>query len=643
MFIRSLSFSEYGIFKQARFDLTTDIDHPIVLVTGNNGAGKTSFLEGMRLALHGRRAFDNPIGEAEYLKTVATKFHAGGESKRAAISLEFDFLDFHTTRRVELERSWTRKRQHVAEDLKVVVDGRSLMIEDAEDFLNSIIPPQVARYFFFDGERIRELADWDAEDESALFGAVGELLGLGVIAQLRTDLTRLSAVETNSKRAIANAEFELAAAEERERQAMIALKTEKSESRKIRGSYERARSEVRRVGALQNDEVEILEREISNLASERRSLLDEAQRAAADILPLLCARTLRKNFGEEIESRKDLEDRSIVIDFLENHATEIKALLITNGLKPPIAKTTVDAIASMARGTLVPVSDVVLPSLSRTDSMWMRRVIEKELPEMQRRNAAIVERLRFLDERLALLEERRRAVPINDPASESALQSLEQRQRALIEHEARLVELDNTLSKAKVELESAQAASKAERFERFRTGRLKVREASIARVLDALPVLSERMKASKEKRFGSYLEDGLKKLWHKKDRLKSVDVSFSEKRIELRDAFGEINKSDLSAGEKQLFAVAFIYALSKLSGKHLPFVIDTPLGRLDQQHRRRFVTDFVPNASHQVILLSTDTEITGSLYRDIRPLLAHHHELATFNGGMTEAVEVVSA
>ena len=72
-------------------------------------------------------------------------------------------------------------------------------------------------------------------------------------------------------------------------------------------------------------------------------------------------------------------------------------------------------------------------------------------------------------------------------------------------------------------------------------------------------------------------------------------------------------------------------------------MIDTPLGRLDQQHRRRFVTDFVPNASHQVILLSTDTEITGSLYRDIRPLLAHHHELATFNGGMTEAVEVVSA
>ena len=643
MFIRTLAFAEYGIFKQARFDLTTDIDHPIVLVTGNNGAGKTSFLEGMRLALHGRRAFDNPISEAEYLRTIATKFHAGGEGNRASIGLEFDYLDFHTTRRVELERSWTRKRQNLTENLRVTVDGRSLMIEDAEDFLNSIIPPQVARYFFFDGERIRELAEWDVDDESALFGAVEELLGLGVIAQLRNDLTRLSAVESSSKRAIANAELELAAAEEQDHEAMLALKSEKSNSRKIRGSYERAKSEVRRVGALRNDELVILEREITDLASERRSLLDEAQRAATDILPLLCARTLRKEFGEEIEARKGLEDREIVIEFLANHAPEIKALLTTNGLKPLNAKATADAIITIARGTLVSVSDVVLPSLSRTDSMWMRRVIEKELPEMQKRNAAMVERLRFLNERLSLLEERRRAVPINDPAGDAALESLGNHQRALIEHEARLADLEGALSEARSKLESARTASKDERLERFRAGRLKVREAAIDRILNALPILSERLQASKEKRFGIYLEDGLRKLWHKKDRLKSVDVSFSEKRIELRDSFGIISKSDLSAGEKQLFAVAFIYALSKLSGKHLPFVIDTPLGRLDQQHRLSFVTDFVPNASHQVILLSTDTEITGSLYNHIRPLLAHHHELATFNGGMTNAVEVASA
>lgn len=643
MFIRELSFSGYGTFESATFDLTTDVDHPVVLVTGNNGAGKTTFLEGMRLALHGRRAFDNPISEAEYLRTMASRFHSAGDSKSAAVGIQFDFIDFHTTRRVELERKWVKRRKNISESLQVTVDGRLLMTEDAEDFLTSIVPPQVARYFFFDAERIQELAEWHPDDESALFHAVEELLGIGVIEQLRADLARLSAAESNPKRVAANVEEEMAKAEHVEIQALLELKTARSDTRKIRAAYERARSQVSRVGVLRNDELEVLERELADFSAERRSLIDEAQRAAGDILPLLCAKTLRRNFGEEISLRKELEDRAIVVDFFEQHSTEFQVSLVSIGVKILTAKTAMNNLISVARGKLKPVSDIVLPNLSRTDAIWMQRVIEKELPEMKSRNAAIIERLRFLNDRLALLEERRHAVPINDPFGEAALQSLEICQRILIQHETKLEELDAAHSEAKVKLASAQAAFKTERLERFRTGRLKVREVAIGRVLDALPKLSMRMQESKEKRFAMYLEDGLSKLWNKKERLKSVDISFSEKRIELLGAYGEINKSDLSAGEKQLFAVAFIYALSRLSGKHLPFIIDTPLGRLDQQHRKRLLTDFVPNASHQVILLSTDTEIVGGLYEGIRPLLAHHHELASFNGGTTEVVQVATA
>lgn len=640
MFIRTLTFADYGVFKKASFDLSTDVDHPVVLITGNNGAGKTSFLEGMRLALHGRRAFDDPVSEAEYQRIISGKFHSGGDKQRSSIGLEFDFLDFNMTRRVSVHRGWSRRGHHIAENLLVDVDGRTLTPEDAEDFLTSIIPPQVARYFFFDAERIRELAEWDAEDESALFTAVEDLLGLGVLTQLRNDLSRLSAAESSSKKDVAGVEFELSEAEIGEHLASLALKSEKSESRKIRSAYERSRVEVRRIGAMRSDELEALEREIVDLTSERRSLIDEARRAATDILPLLCARTLRKRFGDEIALQRDLEDRSIIVAFLEDHEMEVTSLLTQAGLRSTNVKSLFNSLKALARGSLVPVSDIMLPSLSRADSLWMQRVIEKELPDMQRRNKAMVMRLQFLDQRLSFLEERRRSIPVNDPTGDSSLEQLELRQRKLIEHESRLDSLEKALLEAKTRLESAREMAKEKRLERFRSGRLKVREISISRVLTALPILSDRMKASKEARFAAYLEDGLKRLWHKKERLKSVEVSFANKRIDLRDAYGEIKKSDLSAGEKQLFAVAFIYALSKLSGKHLPFVIDTPLGRLDQQHRRRFVTNFIPNASHQVILLSTDTEIVGSLYSDIRPLLAHHHELSSYNGGMTEAVEV---
>lgn len=46
-----------------------------------------------------------------------------------------------------------------------------------------------------------------------------------------------------------------------------------------------------------------------------------------------------------------------------------------------------------------------------------------------------------------------------------------------------------------------------------------------------------------------------------------------------------------------------------MSGKQLPVAIDTPLGRLDSSHRNNLLERYFPTASHQVILLSTDTEI----------------------------------
>ena len=95
---------------------------------------------------------------------------------------------------------------------------------------------------------------------------------------------------------------------------------------------------------------------------------------------------------------------------------------------------------------------------------------------------------------------------------------------------------------------------------------------------------------------------------------------------------GQIPKDALSAGERQIFAISMLWALGKTSGRELPIIIDTPLSRLDRRHREAIITHYVPEGSHQVILLCTDTELTDDLETIIDPHVARRFELGVSEG-----------
>lgn len=96
-----------------------------------------------------------------------------------------------------------------------------------------------------------------------------------------------------------------------------------------------------------------------------------------------------------------------------------------------------------------------------------------------------------------------------------------------------------------------------------------------------------------------------------------------------------VEKSALSAGEKQIYAIAMLWSLAKTSGRHLPMIVDTPLGRLDREHRDNLMKFYFPHASHQVIILSTDTEIDDLYVNQLDEfisesyLLEYNHELSS--------------
>ena len=128
-----------------------------------------------------------------------------------------------------------------------------------------------------------------------------------------------------------------------------------------------------------------------------------------------------------------------------------------------------------------------------------------------------------------------------------------------------------------------------------------------------------KLKMEKLRLLESYLLEEIHHLMHKKNMIANVSVDSETFEINLYDKDGNLLPKDLlSKGEKQMYATSVLLALAKTSGKPLPFMIDTPLARLDAGHRNSLVEKFLPFASHQVVIFSTDTEIDAGYYLKMR-------------------------
>jgi DNA sulfur modification protein DndD len=167
----------------------------------------------------------------------------------------------------------------------------------------------------------------------------------------------------------------------------------------------------------------------------------------------------------------------------------------------------------------------------------------------------------------------------------------------------RLVELEAAIEKTKKDLKEYTEQT----IDRKSTEHI---IAASAKVQETLKVFRERLTLRKLNKLEVEVTECFRYLLHKSDLVHRVAIDTHNFSLSLYDFQGKpVAKHRLSAGEKQLLAIAFLWGLARVSGRRLPVAIDTPLGRLDSSHRQNLVERYFPTASHQVILLSTDTEI----------------------------------
>src|SRR5262249_18161995 len=93
------------------------------------------------------------------------------------------------------------------------------------------------------------------------------------------------------------------------------------------------------------------------------------------------------------------------------------------------------------------------------------------------------------------------------------------------------------------------------------------------------------------------------------------------------DAGNALPRQRLSEGEKQIFAIAMLWGLARASARPLPAATDPPMARLDAPHRQHLVERYFPNASHQVVIFSTDTEVDRHYYSLLQPTIARAYHL----------------
>ena len=162
----------------------------------------------------------------------------------------------------------------------------------------------------------------------------------------------------------------------------------------------------------------------------------------------------------------------------------------------------------------------------------------------------------------------------------------------------------------------------------------------MAKTQQTLKRYQEQLKQKKVAQLEDTLVQCWKQLLQKPGFVERVRIDPETFEVLLYNEDGHaISKEQLSSGEKQIYAVAILWALALISGRPLPVIVDTPLGRLDSDHRTHLIERYFPFASHQVLILSTDTELDEEYYHILKPSISHAYHLEFDNKAQATQVK----
>jgi DNA sulfur modification protein DndD len=644
MILEKLTLNNFCVYRgEQTVDLRPETrngrNRPVVLFGGINGGGKTTILDAIQLVLYGNRASCSKKSEKGYEQFLRESINRGvPASQGAAICLSFQYASDGEQNTYEVQRQWSMRSSKVKESVVVKRNGETdrWLSENWAQQVEDLLPQGISQLCFFDAEKIRFLAE-DETSNDTLGSAIKALLGLDLAERLIADTSVLEARIAKRARpsgqkteleTLENALTQKSVEVTKLMQDAAALENNRLSAQNRLAEAERS---FESVGGKHWTNRQLRQQELSTSEGRLEAVNSQLIELASNELPLSLLQKLLSSLQKRVARSKESRESLFVLDLLSKRDKELLKELTSRKVDAgPIAivREFLESDRQSRSETTNKTADV---DLSGTSLSQLENLCAEALTSKKESASALITTARKLSHDIEDLQRALTATP-----KEASIKDVAEALKVASQEYAVLDQQSQRLN-ASLEAERQARSFIEEQVKRLRK---KFADEEIAneedirllqllsRTQETMQVFLRRATENKIGRLAEYITESFRFLLRKKALVERVVIDPRTFAIELEDSSGQrISKQQLSEGEKQIFAVSVLWGLSRASARPLPAVIDTPMGRLDAEHRNALLERYFPNASHQVVILSTDTEIEETAFEKLRSSVARAYHL----------------
>ena len=681
MIIKEIELNNFRIYKgQNIIDLSPEESRNISLISGRNGFGKTTFLMSLVWCLYGKQMqevddlYQKEIGDqGGYNKYIATSLNRLAKNEGETqfyVSITFSKLnipdlpckEINITRFYDIDTS-------AGETVEILIDGISNELTNElgpEYFIRDyILPKEIAKFFFFDAEKITSLAEVNTpEQRRKLSEAYSEVLGIKKYEELKSNLEELQL------------KLRQDSASDKERKELIALQAsidtinitiEENDNRikEIKDQILEKRKEsndiqeklIRAGSSITVEELNKLRIREAELNSRLESLMNELK-DQYEIIPFAIAGSKFSDIGTQVESESNFkkvkyqqENIKGTTDKVLNDLLNAKKpddLVIDHnvhnyyaGLFERLIKKHFFADAPDLKDDFVSIHDYSDSEKSELNALLSN--IKLSFKESFKRITGDANQTK---NELAQVRKRLRDAEAN---SEDAIIAEYRKRKEILDLEIfqsdKIID-DLNIEKGEKNNSKIQTIKKiqdiAQKLEVSKTN--KAKDQLVTEQIKNLKEFIKQFKENKKVSLEKQILKGLEILMHKKGFVKKVQVDIIGDDIDIRlfnNRKEEIKKETLSKGEQQMYATSLLSGLVEESNIDFPVFIDSPMQKFDEQHAENIVRYFYPKVSEQVVIFPLiNKELTKKEFDMLEPHISKTYLINNLHDDSSEFLPV---